>query len=120
MLEAPRKPVGWARVYAAMQRSLTKILRQGVWYPVVNDEQPDRVTLMVGERRVDVPRKLMEIRSHRPSHFSVIQPFDAAVDILGKRYTVCPNCGHRGTLNGEPNRRDCTKCGHKGEVGWWE
>jgi hypothetical protein len=120
MLDAPQKPVGWARVFAAMARSHSKILRQGVWYPVLRDDRPDRVSLEIAGRVVDVPRKVVEIRSRRPTHFSVISRFDSTADSLGKRYAVCPNCAARATLFGQPASRKCPTCGHSGEVGWWE
>jgi hypothetical protein len=120
MLDTPRKPVAWARVYFAMQRSHSKILRQGVWYPVVRDELPDRLTLEIGGRMVDVPRKMLEIRPSRPTHFTVISRNDVTLESLGRRYVVCPACSHRSALMGHPVKRECPECGHKGEVGWWE
>jgi len=119
-VDVPRKPAGWARVFAAMARSHSKILRQGVWYPVVRDDLPDRVSLEIGSRVVDVPRKVVEIRHRRPTHFSVISRYDASAESLGKRYAVCPSCGGRETITGQPPTRTCPDCGHTGEIGWWE
>jgi len=33
---------------------------------------------------------------------------------------VCPVCGARVRVAGEPERLQCTACGHQGEVAWWE
>jgi len=109
-----------------MRREVTKDLRHGTWYAVVRDDQPDRLTLQVGDRTVTVPRRMLEIRGRRPTHFTVVSRFDlppedrSSPGDLGKRYTVCPSCASRSTLSGQPPARECPVCGHHGEVGWWE
>lgn len=119
-------PLGWARVYPALIRQMTKHLRHGTWYPVVRDDMPDRLSLKVGDKTVDVPRKVVEVRDRRPVHFSVVSKLDLPVEDrsspndLGKRYAVCPECSSRSTLFGQPPMTKCNKCGHTGEVGWWE
>ncbi len=126
MVEQSRRPLAWARVYPALKRELTKYLRHGAWYPVVRDDQPDRISLQVGDRTVVVPRRMVEVRHRQPTHFSVISRLDLPPDQrsapgdLGKRYAVCPRCSSRSTLFGQPPSRDCPDCGHTGEVGWWE
>ena len=118
--------MAWARVYVAMRREVAKHLRQGTWYPVVRDDAPDRLTLRIGVRTVDVPRRMLEIRWKRPTHFTVVSRLDLppeerkSAGDAGKRYLVCPECSSRTTLSGEPRSRDCPVCGHQGEVGWWE
>lgn len=120
------RPLGWARVYPALKRTITKHLRHGTWYPVVRDDQPDRISLRIGHQTVTVPRTVVEVRWHRPEHFSVVSRFDlppedrSAPGDLGKRYSVCPECSGRTTLTGEPPAAVCKRCGHRGEVGWWE
>jgi hypothetical protein len=119
------KAVAWARVYVALERSHSKYLRRGTWYPVVRDDLPDRISLQVGTQRVDVPRRLVEIRLRRPTHFSVItrtdiSGADGSLANSGRRYSVCPVCAHRTVLLGSPNDTKCGECGHIGEIGWWE
>lgn len=119
--------VGWARVYPALKRSVAKQLRRGAWYPVLRDEMPDRVTIRMGDRPVDVPRRLLEIRDRRPGFFTVVsrpeyrqgtgRPSEGR---LGKTYVVCPSCNRRFALFGHPETKDCPGCGHRGDVAWWE
>jgi hypothetical protein len=120
MVDVSPKPVGWARVYSAVARTHSKILRQGVWYPVMKDDTPDRLAIDIGGRVVDVPRKVVELRTRKPTHFSVIIRHDSTAASMGKRYAVCPNCASRETLFGKPDSRSCPTCGHTGEIGWWE
>ena len=126
MVQHSEKALTWARVYPAFKRTITKHLRHGTWYAVVRDDLPDRISVRVGEQVVDVPRRMVEVRNRRPEHFSVISRLDLPPDELsspgdlGKRYAVCPMCAGRSVLMGEPVTRDCPKCGHTGEIGWWE
>ena len=102
------QPVGWARVYPALKRQITKQLRHGTWYPVISDHKPDRLSLRVGNQTVDVPRNVLEVRYKRPGHFSVVHKLDlpaeerSSPNDLGKRYAVCPECSSRSTLFGQP------------------
>lgn len=119
------KVVGWARVYPAVQRAFSKSLRRGAWYPVVRNELQDRVSIRMGARTVDVPRRLVEIRRERPAHFSVISRVadpSAKPDPHGleRHYAVCPACSYRLLLRGRPDRKRCPHCAHEGDVGWWE
>ena len=124
---AQQRVSAWARVYPTTKRTRAKSLRRGAWYPVVNNELPDRVSLQMGTKAVAVPRSILEIRQFRPEHFSVVNraeyqdaPNRKSVYNLGKVYAVCPACSQRLALWGEPQTKACTKCGHKGDVGWWE
>jgi hypothetical protein len=119
--------LAWARIYAAITKSHSKSLRKGTWYPVVADDRPDRVSLLVGTNRVDVPRNLLEIRDRRPVYFSLVTRFPTGKpgDTLephhpGKRYVVCPDCDHRNSFFGHPERILCEKCEYEGEIAWWE
>ena len=121
------KSMGWARVYPTVKRVRSKTLRRGAWYQVVQDEQPDRVAIQMGSRTVRVPRRLLDIRRRRPSHFSVVtrvgyteDPARKSQHNLGKRYVVCPVCSHRVALRGKPDDMLCPQCGHQDQVGWWE
>lgn len=122
--EPPERPRGWARVYPALKRTHSKVLRHGTWYAILRDEREDRLTIRIGSRTVDVPRRLLEVRARRPDFFSVITRVGEsertlALD-LGKRYAVCPNCSHRIPLRGEPPTKKCPQCEHFGEIAWWE
>lgn len=117
--------LGWARVFPALHRSTSKTLRRGAWYPVVDNSQPDRVSIRMGERTVVVPRRILEMRRTRPAHFSVIgrvgyQSGRPSLHNLGPQYAVCPRCGGRQALWGRPERKTCPECGHEAEVAWWE
>ena len=121
------KIVGWARAYPALQPSFSKSLRRGAWYPVVKDQAADRVSIKMGSRTVDVPRRLLEIRTSRPTHFSVVNRVGYQRETgrrsqynLGKQYGVCPACSSRFALWGSPERTQCPQCRHEGEIGWWE
>jgi hypothetical protein len=110
-----------------MQRTFSKSLRRGAWYPVVRDELPDRVTIIMDGHPMDVPRRILEVRRHRPRHFSVINRVGdqtksrrESLYNLGKYYAVCPRCAHRFALWGQPEEKQCPQCGHDGPVGWWE
>lgn len=122
------KVVGWARVYPTFNQSFSKALRRGAWYPVVENDKPDRISILMGSRPVEVPRRLLEFRRDRPKHFSVIDRVGYTPPgrrrrseyNLGKRYAVCPICAKRQALLGHPDEKKCSRCGHLGEVGWWE
>lgn len=121
------KTRGWARVWPTIRPPHSRNLRAGAWYPVVKDDLEDRVSLLLGKTPVDVPRKVLEIRTQRPHRFTVVYrlghewvPGRPSVHNLGKRYAVCPICFHRFKLLGEPERRVCPNCNHEGEIAWWE
>jgi hypothetical protein len=119
--------VAWARVYPAVQRARSKSLRRGAWYPVVNDELPDRVSIRLGPWAVDVPRRLVEVRRDRPDYFSVVNRVDyqdhprrKSEYNLGKHYAVCPVCAHRFAILGDPDTLECPQCTHRAQIAWWE
>lgn len=122
-------PVGWARVWPAAKPSVSRTLRQGAWYPVLQDEEPSRVVLDIGGHQTLVPRRLLEIRpgSRRPKAFAVVHrtPRDMArvrtVDqTLGPEYAVCPECRTRQPLAARRREASCPDCGFTGTVAWWE
>ncbi|MBI1723317.1 MAG: hypothetical protein HYR48_05355 [Gemmatimonadetes bacterium] len=103
------------------------MMRAGAWYPVVADNGEARVVLRIGERRVAVPRRLLEFRDSRPIRFTVVNrtpddpnPARGTPADLGRTYGVCPACGSRLALYGAPPVATCRACGHRGEVAWWE
>jgi hypothetical protein len=121
------KAQAWARVYAAIRPPQSRNLRAGAWYPVVNDELPDRVTLRIGKTVVTVPRRVVEVRPRQPKRFSVVHRVGyvpvgqrKSLHHLGRYYAVCPICHWRFGLIGTPERTRCRQCGHDGEVSWWE
>ena len=117
----------WARLYPTSRPFTNPRLRQGVWYEVVDPNLGERVVLQVRERRVAVHRRHLEIRDKRPTRFTVVylatntpNPAAGTARDLGRMYAVCPMCGVRVRLFGEPQTIACKDCGHKGEVAWWE
>ena len=94
---------------------------------MMKDDLEDRVTILLHDSQVDVPRRFLEIRPRRPKRFTVVYrtgyervPGRPSIANLGKRYAVCPICLYRFPLFGEPERKECPNCGHSGEIAWWE
>lgn len=123
----PNQARGWARLYSTSRPFTNPRLRQGVWYPIVDPDLGERVVVQVKERRVAVPQRLLEIRAERPTRFTVVylarnqpNPAKGTARFLGRKYAVCPACGVRVRLAGEPEQLQCAECGHQGEVAWWE
>lgn len=121
------KAKAWGRVWPAIRPPHSRNLRAGAWYPIVNDELPDRVTLEIGSSTFDVPRRVLEIRPRKPTRFSVVHRVDydyssrrKSVHKLGRFYAVCPACDERFALFGKPEQVECKFCNHKGDVAWWE
>jgi hypothetical protein len=101
--------------------------RSGAWYPVIAESGAERVVLEIRGKRVAVLRRLLEIRSERPTRFTVVvrgkeeaNPARGSAQDLGRTYAVCPVCGTRAALHGEPPLLVCADCGHRGEVAYWE
>jgi hypothetical protein len=123
----PNNPKGWARLYPTARPFTIPRLRQGVWYPVVEPNLGERAVVQVRDRRVAVPKKALEIRDKRPTRFTVVvlarnqpNPAEGTDRFLGWKYAVCPVCGIRVRLGGEPEQVQCAECGHRGEVAYWE
>ena len=101
------------------------MLRHGAWYQVVG-EVDKRLVVLVKERRVAVPRHLLELRDRRPVRFTVVyrprgaEPAYGTPGNLGRVYAVCPACSSRQAVAGEPQELGCLRCKHHGEVAWWE
>jgi hypothetical protein len=122
---APVRVRAWARVWPATKREHSKQLRHGAWYPVIEDDRPDRVTLQLGGRAVVVPRRILELSPQRPTRFAVIHRLDHVPGKrdsfgLGRHYGVCPRCQHRFGIIGRPERETCPNCDLKADVAWWE
>jgi hypothetical protein len=105
-----------------------KALRLGAWYPVVEDDRPHgRVTLVIRNRTVRVPARLLELQAKRPHRFTVVRlgqadpnPLAGSRRDLGRMYAVCPASGHRVRLSLGQTHAVCAGCGYSGEVGWYE
>lgn len=115
---------GWARVWPAIKTLKAPSLRRGAWYPITN-ANTSNVVLGIGDQRVTVPRRIVEIRTKRPTKFSVIhrqEKVRARVATLDKRavYAVCPNSKCRLPVFGHPSQIECPSCGHQGVIAWWE
>lgn len=121
------KPTAWARRWPAARPFSRPMPRAGAWYPVVGEAGPERVVLLVRQKRVAVPRRFLEIRDDLPSRFTVVvsprgaaNPATGTPGDLGRTYGVCPRCGSRVHLLPEQAAAACRICGHRGEVAWWE
>lgn len=122
------KPQAWARPWAVTAPLARKALRLGAWYPVVEEDRPNgRVTLVIKNRNVRVPARLLELQTRRPTRFTVVQlgaadpnPHAGSRRDLGRMYGVCPASGHRIRINTGQAQAVCPGCGYRGEVGWNE
>jgi hypothetical protein len=121
------KNQSWARAWAVSRATSRPRLRQGAWYRVVGDEQPDRLVLDVEGARAVVREKVVEVRDGLTSRFTVVyRGYDEANPALGSAadrgriYGVCPMSGHRVRLAPGATRAVCQRCGHEGEVAGWE
>ena len=118
---------GWARAWAISRATSRPRLRQGAWYRVVGDEQPDRLVLDVEGSRAVVRDNVVEVREDLTSHFTVVyrghddaNPALGSAADRGRIYGVCPRSGHRVRLAPGATKAVCQQCGHEGEVAWWE
>jgi hypothetical protein len=119
----------WARVWPAAKPAVSRNLRQGAWYPVLQGGESAKVVLDIGGRSVAVPRRLLEIREGglRPDFFVVVyrtrKDFERtriAKGNLGRAYAVCPRCSGRQCLCSHEVEAECPRCQFLGQVGWWE
>ena len=119
--------LAWARVFPAAKRPETDpVVRLGVWYPVTSRDT-NRVVLEVNGHKIDLPDYVLEIRPKRPEKFTVVyrtkadpNPARGTRQDLGRVYAVCPACGSRQRLYGQPDSLSCDACDHRGVVAWWE
>jgi hypothetical protein len=112
MPEAPQ----WARVRGEMNC----YIRRGAWYEVLR-LTPEEVVIEVNRRPVRVERASVQIVPLRPHRWSVVARPRDSVDMplsWGSSYAVCPGCGHRQFLPGQPTELPCDKCGGVFAIGW--
>jgi hypothetical protein len=122
------KPQAWARPWAVTAPLARKALRLGAWYPVIEDDrQSGHVTLVIRNRNVRVPARLLEVQKLRPHRFTVVRlgpedpnPLAGSRRDLGRTYAVCPASGHRVRVGPGQANAICAGCGYRGEVGWNE
>lgn len=108
----------WARV----QPDLNYRLRRGAWYRVVRTNLVEAV-LEVNRQSVAVPLPILEIRSARPRHWTVVPLPRDAVDIplsWGSSYAVCPQCSQRTPLRERVAAMPCPSCSRVFEIAWSE
>ena len=123
---ASAKPVAWARVWPTVKPSMSRILRQGAWYPVLEDDEDSKVVLDIGGKSSAVPRRLLEIRpgSLMPDFFAVVYraPKETADGKKERAETVvvCPKCKQRQQVWSRPERITCAECDHRAEIAWWD
>jgi hypothetical protein len=91
---------------------------------VVGEASHDRLVLAVGDKKVAIPRHLLEVRPSLPDRFTVVylarHELNPERENFGTRYALCPRCAQRAPLFGEPPAMKCARCGHRGEIAWWE
>ena len=112
MPEAPQ----WARVRGEMNC----FIRRGAWYEVLR-LTPEEVVIEVNRRPIRVERSSVQIVPLRPQRWSVVARPRDSVDMplsWGSSYVVCPGCGHRQSLPGQPTELQCDKCGGVFVIGW--
>jgi len=121
------QPIAWARPWATAKPFSRPMPRAGAWYPVVAVNGENRVVLQINERRVAVPKRLLEFRDSKPTRFTVVSraaadpnPAAGTAADLGRTYAVCPACGTRVLVFETQSAAACNTCGHRGEVAWWE
>ena len=111
-MEAPQ----WARV-----RGDTNFgARRGAWHEVVRVTAEEAV-IQVGERSVSIPRASVQIVPVRPQRWSVVPRPSDAINMpmsWGSKYAVCPTCGERAPLKGQPQEMRCGHCGGVFPIGW--
>ncbi|MGH7700566.1 MAG: hypothetical protein ACREMJ_08640 [Gemmatimonadales bacterium] len=108
----------WARV----KPDLNCRLRRGAWYRVVRSN-PAEAVLEVHHGTITVPATVVEIRSRRPEHWTVVPLPRDAVDIpfsWGSRYAVCPRCSGRAPVVERVAVLPCPSCGDAFDVAWSE
>lgn len=100
-------------------------LRRGAWYPVLDDDQENAVTLDVNRQSVTVERAEVELVADKPRKWSVVR-WNAGDDEanrasqanLGPTYGVCPNCRGRANLALDDTQRKCPVCELLFEIDW--
>jgi len=95
-------------------------VRRGAWYEVVR-LTPDDAVIEIGQRSLSIPRSSLQIVPVRPHRWSVVaRPRDAVNLPLswGSRYAVCPSCGERVPLRGQPTELSCPRCRGVYAVAW--
>ncbi len=129
LLRDAREQAGWARVWPTVKLSVSRNLRRGAWYPVVEVTESEKVFLAITNRAVAVPRRIVQVRPRlpRPHRFSVVyrangerNPVRGTAADLGNTYAVCAHCAERLRLFAHQLAVCCTDCGHEAEVAWWE
>ncbi|MCZ6917971.1 MAG: hypothetical protein O7I93_14440 [Gemmatimonadetes bacterium] len=120
------KPVAWARVWPTVKPAWSRILRQGAWYPVIEDDEPSKVVLDIGGKASAVPRRLLEIRPGdlMPDFFAVVyrapKEGPEGKQVEAETFVVCPKCKRRQQVWSRPERLTCPACDHRAEIAWWE
>lgn len=117
----------WARLWAVARPETDPPLRQGAWYPVVS-ETDSMVVVEVRRKHATVSRTMVELRDRLPERFTVVyrarnaapNPAEGTRQDLGRTYAVCPECGRRVRVFGQPSQTRCSACGHAGDIAWWE
>jgi hypothetical protein len=96
-------------------------LRRGAWYRVI-EFQLHVVVLDVQLKPVSVPRSLVQVVNERPLRWTAVPRPREAVRLREDwdQYAVCPNCGNRASLKGDPDELRCSQCEGLFPVDWDE
>ncbi len=113
---------GWARVKPPGAYSL----RRGAWYPILeNNGDEAEIVLDLRYRTVVIPRVNIDVRTERPTCFSVVvrephdpNPVKGTPQDLGLSYAVCPLSHTRVRLSGHPEVLECPECGYQYPIEW--
>jgi len=112
MPEAPQ----WARVRGDRNFGA----RRGAWHELLR-LTPDEAIIAVGQRSVSIPRASVQVVPVRPHSWSVVPRPSDAVNLplsWGSKYAVCPSCGERAPLRGQPTEMACPRCKGVFAVAW--
>jgi hypothetical protein len=99
------------------------LLRRGAWYPIVKEEEGDKVVLEVDQQPVRVSRADLRIRPERPDTWSVVvrtgvmRPTLSGAKLV-TTYAVCPDCHARQEFEGHPDTLMCVRCRRAAKVDW--
>jgi hypothetical protein len=110
-------------MWARLRLDVNCGLRRGAWYRVDSLSPFETIVSVSGEPR-PLSRRLLEIRSARPRHWTIVRQrtaFPRPAEWPAAPYAVCPGCGSRVTL---PPRRvtklTCSRCLGSFRVAWDE
>ena len=112
-----------ALAWAQAAPGAADLLRRGAWYPIIKEEDDDKVVLEVDLQPVRVSREDLRIRPDRPDTWSVVvrtgvmRPTLSGVKLV-TTYAVCPDCHARQEFEDRPETLMCARCRRAAKVDW--